>query len=185
MFRLIRVPRSGDVMRRMMLLALVVGAAACGQEADRFRAPGIGDPAPPGYGAPVLGGDTLRLVQLRGDPVMLNVWATWCPPCREEMPGLQALHERYGGRGLQVVAVSIDSRGSEPTIEAFLQEYGVTFTILHDVAEDISTQFRTPGVPATFLLDRDGIIVHRWIGKFDPMADDVTARVEALLDAGR
>jgi peroxiredoxin len=171
-------------MRRLLLVLLMTAPSGCGQEVDRFRAPAVGDPAPAAYGAPTLAGDTVRLAQLRGTPVMLNVWATWCAPCREEMPGLQALHERYGARGLRVVAVSVDARGSESTIETFIREYGITFTILHDVAEDVSRQFRTLGVPETFLIDSDGVIAHRWIGKFDPIAADVTARVEALLDAG-
>jgi peroxiredoxin len=171
-------------MRRLLLVPFLAMIAGCGQDVDRFRAPTVGDPAPAAYGAPTLAGDTIRLAQLRGSAVMLNVWATWCPPCREEMPGLQTLHERYGQRGLRVVAVSIDGRGSESTIDAFLREHGITFTVLHDVAEEISRQFRTAGVPETFLIDRQGVIAHRWIGKFDPVADDVVSRVEALLDSG-
>jgi peroxiredoxin len=171
-------------MRRLLPILLMLMISGCGQDADRFRAPTVGDPAPATYGAPTLAGDTLLLAQLRGSVVMLNVWATWCSPCREEMPGLQALHERYGDRGLHVVAVSVDARGSESTIDTFIREHGITFTVLHDVAEDVSHQFRTAGVPETFLIDRQGVIARRWIGKFDPVADDVISRVEALLDAG-
>jgi peroxiredoxin len=171
-------------MRRLLPVLLMIMICGCGQGADRFRAPAVGDPAPPTYGAPTLAGDTLLLAQLRGSVVMLNVWATWCAPCREEMPGLQALHERYDERGLHVVAVSVDARGSESTIATFIREHGITFTVLHDVAEDVSRQFRTAGVPETFLIDSRGVIAHRWIGKFDPVAADVIARVEALLDAG-
>jgi cytochrome c biogenesis protein CcmG, thiol:disulfide interchange protein DsbE len=167
----------------LLLPALLLGTAGCGAEPDRFRPPAIGDPAP-AYGAPTLDGDTITLAQLRGSPIMLNIWATWCPPCRDEMPGLQELHERYGERGLRVVGVSIDSRGSEGEIRQFLQDHGITFTILHDIAEDISQRFRASGVPQTWLIDRRGVIAHRWIGKFDPVAPDAIERVEAVLDAG-
>jgi peroxiredoxin len=166
--------------RRGLGWITVVVLAACGGETGQFRAPGVGDPAP-AFTAPALSGDTLSLADFRGSPVMLNVWATWCPPCREEMPGLQALHEAYGDRGLRIVGVSIDSRGAEDAIRGFLDDHGIDFTILHDPGETVPRQFRTAGVPETFLIDANGVLAHRWIGKFDPMAPDVLQRVEALL----
>jgi thiol-disulfide isomerase/thioredoxin len=92
--------------------------AACGGS-DRFRPLQPGDPVP-AYAAPNLNGDTVALATLRGQAVVLNVWATWCAPCREEMPELQALHERFHGRGLRVLGVSIDASGSEDPIRYFL-----------------------------------------------------------------
>ena len=87
-------------------------------------------------------------------------------------------------RGLRVLGVSVDSRGSESTIRRFLTEGGLTFTILHDPADAVSRQFRAIGVPETFLIDADGRVVRRWIGKFDPLAPDVLRDIEPLL-AGR
>lgn len=169
---------------QVTVLALAAAAAACADAPERLRPPQPGDAAP-AYAAATLDGDTVSLEALRGSPVMLNVWATWCPPCREEMPGLQALHERYGGRGLRVVAVSVDSRGAEDAIVRFTSDLGLTFTILHDPAETVAQRFRTSGVPQTFLLGADGRLVERWIGKFDPVAPEVTALVEeALAEAG-
>lgn len=162
------------------LSLLILSVFACSPEAGGFRPLEAGDPAPE-FGAPVLDGDSLHLASLVGNPVLLNVWATWCPPCREEMPALQALHERYGPRGLRILGVSVDSRGSEQTIRRFLEEGGYTFTILHDASDAVSRQFRTIGVPETFLIDADGRIVRRWIGRFDPMAEDVIADIEPLL----
>ena len=72
------------------------------------------------------------LSDYRGKVVLLNIWATWCPPCREEMPSIQALHETFRARGFTVVAVSIDQAGDEPKIRDFLKEYGLTFEVLHD-----------------------------------------------------
>jgi peroxiredoxin len=165
------------------LLALLF-CTGCGSPPERLRPLAPGDPAP-GYAAPTMAGDTVSLEGLRRHAVMLNVWATWCPPCREEMPGLQALHETYGDRGLAVVAVSIDARGAEAAIHEFVSDFGLTFTILHDPAEAVARTFRTSGVPQTFLIGPDGRIVERWIGRFDPLAPEVAALVEgALAQAG-
>jgi cytochrome c-type biogenesis protein len=162
----------------LWLLALAV--LACAPDDGGYRPLAAGDDVP-AFGAPVLDGDSLQLASLRGQPVLLNVWATWCPPCREEMPALQTLHEEYGPRGLRVVGVSVDSHGSEATIRRFLEEGGYSFTILHDAADAVSRQFRTIGVPETFLIDGEGRVVRRWIGKFDPLAADVVADIEPLL----
>jgi cytochrome c biogenesis protein CcmG, thiol:disulfide interchange protein DsbE len=175
----------GDAEVRIRWIAgiLVAIATACGSDgtdADEFRPLGAGDLAPQ-FAAAGLDGDTVSLASLRGTPVLLNVWATWCPPCREEMPGLQALHERHGPDGLRVVGVSVDGGGDGSAVREFLAAHGITFTILHDPQDRVARQFRTMGVPETFLIDADGRIVQRWIGKFDPMAPAVLERVEALL----
>lgn len=167
-------------------VALVAFAAviACGEGRPEFRPLRAGDVAP-AYAATTLDGDTVSLASLRGSAVVLNVWATWCAPCREEMPGLQALHERFAARGLRVVGVSVDNRGAERAIRQFADGLGITFTLLHDPADDVARLFRTAGVPETFLIDPDGRIAHRWIGRFDPEADDVIARVTAVLPETR
>src|SRR5690606_1796249 len=167
-------PRGNDPERvhmRKSLWITMLAVTACSPPEPAYRPLAVGDPVPD-YAAPSLAGDTLALESLRGDPVMLNIWATWCPPCREAMPALQQLHERYGSRGLRIVGVSVDSRGAEDAIQRFLEEGGYTFTILHDASDAVSREFRTVGVPETFLIDPSGVIVRRWIGRFDPMAAD-------------
>jgi cytochrome c biogenesis protein CcmG/thiol:disulfide interchange protein DsbE len=120
------------------------------------------------------------ITDYRGQVVLLNVWATWCPPCREEMPSLQALHESLVDRGLRVVAVSIDDPGSEADIGEFVHEHGLTFEILHDDAAAIMNRYRVGGVPQTFLIDRDGRI--RYKSYFtDWRTDENRTRVEELL----
>ena len=74
---------------------------------------------------------TKTLADYRGRVLMLNVWATWCLPCRVEMPSIQALNKDYAPKGLKIVAVSIDDPGTEPAIRAFAKQYGLTFEILH------------------------------------------------------
>lgn len=110
---------------------------------------------------------TKTLADYRGEIVLLNVWATWCGPCREEMPSIEALHQRYGPRGLKVVAVSIDDPGSEQAIRDFAREYGLTFEILHDASGDIARDYQTTGIPETFIIGRDGIIRRKEIGPRD------------------
>jgi peroxiredoxin len=168
---------------RVMLFSAVASACASDTEEQPYRRLTEGD-AVPAYAAATLGGDTLSLADLRGQAVMLNIWATWCIPCRAEMPGLQSLHEQLGEEGLRVVGVSIDAGGATESVRMFLEDFGITFTILHDPSERVTRAFRTMGVPETFLIGRDGRIVKRWIGKFDPMAESTLTAVRAALEAG-
>jgi peroxiredoxin len=101
---------------------------------------------------------TRTLVDYRGDVLLLNVWATWCHPCIEEMPTMQAVHDAYADRGLRVVAVSVDDAGTEKLIRDFQAEYGLTFEILHDPDWRIFDAYQMNGVPSTFLIDREGVI---------------------------
>ena len=101
---------------------------------------------------------TKTLANYKGEIVLLNVWATWCLPCRTEMPSIQALHDRYAARGLKVVAVSIDNPGTEEAIRKFRDQYGLTFEILHDASGKIRSDYQTTGVPETFVIGRDGVI---------------------------
>jgi peroxiredoxin len=131
-------------------------------------------PVSVGSGAPAFTARTLdapartkTLADYEGQVVLLNVWATWCAPCRVEMPSMQALHEAYGPKGLKIVAVSIDDPGAEQTIRAFAREYGLTFEILHDPSGAIQKSYQTTGVPETFVLGRDGVIRKKVIGAAD------------------
>jgi len=118
-----------------------------GSKAPDFQAKTVG-------GVPV----TKTLADYKGQVVLLNIWATYCIPCRTEMPSIQALHDRYAARGLKVVAVSIDSPGFEDEIRKFRDQYGLTFEILYDAPGGIKTAYQTTGVPETFVIGRDGVI---------------------------
>lgn len=117
----------------------------------------------------------------RGDVVLLNIWATWCTPCREEMPSIQRLHERFGDRGLTVLAVSIDNPGMESQIRAFAEELDLTFQILHDPANTISSAYQVTGYPETFLIDQRGVIRKKHIGATDWFSPANQALVASLL----
>lgn len=136
----------------------------------------------PAYAATQLdGGGELSLDELRGEVVLLNGWATWCHPCREEMPLLEQLQQEYGDQGLQVVGVSIDRAGSEARIKEFANEVGVTFTLLSDPKNSFARTFRTSGVPETMLIGRDGELLYRWKGPLEGGVDD-RAIIESALE---
>ena len=120
-----------------------------------------------------------------GEVVLLNIWATWCPPCREEMTSIERLHRAFGPRGLRVLAVSIDGKGDEQAIRNFVREYGLTFAILHDPEGDIQRIYRTTGVPETFVIARDGIIRKKVIGDADWSSEGNRALVAQLLSEDR
>jgi cytochrome c biogenesis protein CcmG/thiol:disulfide interchange protein DsbE len=160
-------------------LLLVGLLAGCGGS-DQYRPLAVGDPAP-AYAARTLAGDTVALASLQGHPVLLNVWATWCVPCQEEMPAIERLSERFADSGLTVVGVSVDDGSADPAVRRFMQEHGITFTILRDPALRVQRIFQTFGVPETFLLDQRGRIAHRWVGAFDAGDEATFAAVRAVL----
>jgi peroxiredoxin len=122
-------PRAGWV-----LVGLAIDlCGGCGEALERVE---IGSLAPD-FGAVDLAGDSVRLRDLRGEVTFLNVWATWCEPCREEIPALQALQERHSGQGFEVVGVSIDFAGQREKLQPFADSFGVTYTLWHDIGEDV------------------------------------------------
>lgn len=121
------------------------------------------------------------LTDYRGEVVLLNIWATWCIPCRTEMPSIEAVHQALGPKGLKVIAVSIDDEGAEQKIQDFAKEYKLTFEMLHDPAGSIQSIYRTTGVPETFVIGRDGVIRKKWIGAEDWNSEDNQRLLSSLL----
>ncbi|MGQ0704035.1 MAG: TlpA disulfide reductase family protein [Gemmatimonadales bacterium] len=120
--------------------------------------------------------------QYEGHVTLVNIWATWCAPCREEMPAIERLYQELSPKGLRVVAVSIDE-GNGNDVRAFVEEFGLSFDILHDPDGRIQTIYQTTGVPETFLLDRDGVIVKKVIGPH-PWSSPANQRIVADLLGG-
>ena len=116
-----------------------------------------------------------------GEVVLLNIWATWCGPCRIEMPSMERLQQQLGPKGLRIVAVSVDDPGMESRIRAFVDELGLTFEILHDAPGQIRQTYQTTGVPETFIVGRDGLIRRRLIGADDWSSEANVAFLERLL----
>jgi peroxiredoxin len=122
-----------------------------------------------------------RLADYRGQVVMINVWATWCLPCRVEMPSIEALHKDYGPKGLKIVAVSIDDPGTDSAIRAFARQYGLTFEILHDPNGKITDMYDISGYPETFIVGKDGVIRKKLMSATDWNSPDARALVDRLL----
>jgi cytochrome c biogenesis protein CcmG, thiol:disulfide interchange protein DsbE len=160
--------------KRLLLMAAFTCAACTNEPAPL---PGAVDTPAPAYGALTMQGDSVDLTTYRGSVVLLNVWATWCIPCRREVPELQALHQQYGGQGLRVLGVSIDGGDADADVTGFMSDFKMTYTVLRDPAERVLSTFRIVGVPASYLIDREGIVRWRTIGPFT--AGD--ARLQAAL----
>lgn len=137
----------------------------------------VGAPAP-AYATVALNGDSVSLASLRGKVVLFNIWATWCHPCRAEIPELRALHEKYKERGLELVGVSVDADGTDDAIKGFMDEFKMTYPVWRDPDERVSTTFLAIGVPATYLIDRDGILRWRKTGPIAPNDSTLTAAIE-------
>lgn len=143
---------------------------------------------PSGRGVPApdikvlsLSGDTVHLASLRGTPVLLNLWATWCEPCKEETPYLESVAQKYAPQGLEVVGLSQDARGSDEAIAAFVKQYGVSYTILRDPDMIAMERYAIVGLPTTLLLDREGIIRYVTIGAVSTRDPGFEMTIKALL----
>jgi thiol-disulfide isomerase/thioredoxin len=134
----------------------------------------------PDFTLPTLTGDSLRLAAWRGKVILLNFWATWCIPCRTEMPALEALYQQYKEAGFVVLAVNMD-RLSSAGVEAFVQEVAVTFPIGLDPSWTTARLYRVLGLPTTYLIDRAGNVVVREVGERDWQDGVSRMAVEGLL----
>ena len=129
---------------------------------------------------PDLQGRSVQLSALRGKVVFINVWATWCPPCVEEMPTIQQLYDHLHERGLEVLAVSLDALGAQ-VVEPFMQSRRLTFPTLLDPKNLVQRLYRTTGVPESFIVDKRGILVDKVIGPRDWAHPQLMAQFERLL----
>lgn len=160
-------------------LGLFLASTRLGAELFPLR---IGDDAPDFTAMPLAAGSAPKGIDdYAGEVVLLNIWATWCGPCRIEMPSMQRLEERLGPKGLRIVAVSVDVAGMETRIIEFAEELKLGFEILHDAPGRIQERYQTTGVPETFIIGRDGRIRRRVIGADDWSSQSNVAFLERLL----
>jgi peroxiredoxin len=135
----------------------------------------------PGFRLPSLAGEQVDLGSYRGKVVVLNFWATWCPPCVAEMPSLERLHRTLGPEGLAVVTVSTDE--DQDALQDFVTRYGLTLPVLLDPGGQVaSTDYRTTGFPETFVVDRAGVLVQHTIGPAEWDAPEALAHFRGLLE---
>jgi len=168
-------------MRKWFVLGLVVAGCVFLLTLTRSQAPA---PAPaPDFLLPDLRGQVVRLSQLKGKVVMLNVWTTWCPPCRKEMPTMEALYRRLQGGDFVMLAASQDVDG-QSTVLPYLQEGGFTFPVLLDARGEVGKKYGVTGYPETFIIDRQGNVVYHHIGYNDWAQPAVEAALRRLIEQG-
>lgn len=168
------------MLNRMLLPALLLVGGCVPASSEGDGRVDVGLPAP-AYASQTIEGDSISLAALRDKVVLLNVWATWCHPCRTEIPELREIHARYKDRGLELVGVSVDAEGNDDGIREFMKEFEMTYPVWRDPGERVSTQFLVIGVPATFLIDREGILRWRKTGPIAPNDTSLTAAIERAL----
>jgi len=126
-----------------------------------------------------LAGKNISLSAFKGKVVLLNFWATWCPPCRAEMPALNKLYREKKNRGLEIIAVSTDR--SVSSVKDFLEKHKVDFPILFDEDHTAAKLYRVFSMPTTFLIDRNGTIVEKFYGEYDWTEPETKGKIEKLL----
>lgn len=173
--------RRGVVLASMFALAAAGAPALAAQPVKKLIAA-----TPPAAAAPFelrdLGGKLHRLTDYRGKVVLVNFWATWCEPCRDEMPAMQTLYDRLGPRtGGDLVVLAVNYAENRARIQQYLQEYPFDFPVLLDGFSEVWRAWKPGMLPASYLIGRDGRIRYRVIGEFDWAGEEAGGVVRRLL----
>jgi thiol-disulfide isomerase/thioredoxin len=180
MIRIRLAPRTGGAAVLAFALAIAT-AVSCKPNADRdeaFRPIAVGELVPE-FTVRTLEGDSARIAA--GEPVtLLHVWATWCGPCQEEFPEIEAIQREFGPRGLRIVAVSVDEGDDDP-VRAFAREKGATFEIGRDAEGSVRRLYQSIGVPESYLISADGRLLVRQFGAIPEGAAAMRAAIEKAL----
>jgi peroxiredoxin len=164
------------------VMALVFGVALAVKVWPQLDLVQVGSRAPEFRAVNLTTGHPASLGDYRRQVVLLNVWATWCAPCRVEMPSLERLHRKLAGDDFHVVAVSIDDADSS-VVRQFARELGLTFDLLQDRTGVIQRLYQTTGVPESFVIDREGIIIKKVIGAAEWDGPVNETLIRKLIDA--
>jgi len=124
-----------------------------------------------------LEGQTVSLSDFRGNPVLLNFWASWCGPCKSEMPYIQRMHEEWSGKGLVILAIDIGE--SSATVGEFVEKYALSFMVLLDTDQEVALKYNVRSIPTTFFIDKNGKIQDIKIGAFSSKAE-IERRLEKI-----
>ena len=182
-------PHGVGIAATALALAMTIVAAAPEAKAINHFATTLGIQKPkeqveaPNIVGTNLDGKTIRLQDFRGKVVFVNFWATWCVPCRAEMPAMERLYQAFKGQGFVVLAVNVQE-GPGP-VRTFVQELKLTFPVVLDPKGAAAMEYAVRGLPATYLIDRDQIIVGRAIGAREWDGKDARAYIRSLLGERR
>jgi len=166
----------------VIVAGLVAGAIALTRLGPDIEQVAVGARAPDFRVIDLATGDSVSLREhYEGAVTLINIWATYCVPCRVEMPGMDSVYQSLAPRGFKIAAISIDE-GSPEDVRAFGQELGISFDLLQDRSTAVQQIYQTTGVPESFLINREGIIVKRVIGEHAWNSPVNRALVERLLD---
>jgi len=164
--------------RWLLVVALLAGIGAAAWQALPKKAPPVkAGSSVIDFALPDLAGTTRHFP--RGDVVLLNFWATWCPPCRQEIPSMVKLHHLLAPEGLKIVAVSVDQDRQQLT--DFVREYQMPFQVLHDADSAVSHRYGVFRYPESFLIDRNGKVRYHLVGAMDWMGDEVITTIRGML----
>jgi len=139
-------------------------------EADEL----MGQPAPP-FTLPDLHGKQISLEDFRGKALLLNFWATWCPPCKKEMPSLNALLKDHGDRGVAVLSIAADR--SLKRLETFVEDVPLDFPVLRDPEGTVSERYKVYALPTTFLVGYDGTLVEKFLGERNWNSEEIVQKI--------
>jgi thiol-disulfide isomerase/thioredoxin len=167
--------RSTILFSALLAAAIIAGCSREQAAGSRSRAVGVSGPPSvgavmPPYSAELLGGGKFNVEAQKGNVTLLNIWATWCPPCRAEIPDLQKLHDRYSSRGFNVVGVSVDAEGASQEVRDFVREKAMRYPVVLDPEGALADMFETPVIPMSVLVDREGKVV--WVHQGTVSHDD-------------
>ncbi|MET0389836.1 MAG: TlpA disulfide reductase family protein [Polyangiales bacterium] len=126
-----------------------------------------------------LSGKKVDLASLAGKVVIVDFWATWCAPCREELPELEKFHKKYGPKGLAIVGVSVDKEASG--IKGFLEKLKISFPVVHDAGHTVSEKYSPPKMPSSYIVDRKGIVRYVHGGYRSGDAAEFEKQIQELL----
>ncbi|GAB4421170.1 MAG: hypothetical protein OHK0032_16930 [Thermodesulfovibrionales bacterium] len=159
------------------MVAIALFALSCNKGRGRAA---IGKKAPD-FTLTDLNGNKIQLSDLNGKVVMVEFWATWCPPCRESVPEMKEVYEKYKDRGFVLLGLSIDKgKNSHAEVGSFVKEYSITYPVLLDDS-NINVSYGVSSIPTSFIIDKEGKIVSKRVGFIPGLGEEISKEIEALI----
>ena len=162
----------------VLMALLMLGTSACLGYTPASRAMAAVDSPAPDFSLHTLDGQLVQLSSFKGKPVLLNFWATWCPPCQSEMPYMQQVHDAWTPKGL--VMLNVDVGETPVAIQSFLTQHKLSLTVPVDSTQSVSNTYSITGIPTTFFIDKSGIIRQKTVGAF-PSKEAIESELSSIV----